>query len=116
MNGELIPQLCPLAEHLSGWRGSLVEVVERITRSPGTLDRHCTTRSSFVMRLEFVGLTFSGASLTLLGTAGEREASYQATCDCLESLSIDEDEVVLVERLGKAVERHSTCRLVDEEV
>ncbi len=115
MNRELIPQLEPLVERLSEWRGSLVEVVEQLTRSPGTLDRHFTTYSSFVMRLEYVGIAFSGTSLMLAGKAFERNVGYQATCDLLERLSISPSEVVFVEWFGKVAERHSTFRLLGAE-
>ncbi|HUE69950.1 MAG TPA: hypothetical protein VMP01_03595 [Pirellulaceae bacterium] len=115
MNRELIPKIELLVERLNEWRGSLVEVVEEISRSPGTLDRHFTTRASFVMRLEFAGIGFSGATLMLLGQAGDRDAGYQATCDLLEELSIERTEVVFVERFGKVAERHSTFRLLGDE-
>ena len=104
MNRELIPQLDPLVDRLNEWRGSLVEVVEQVTRSPGTLDRHFTTRSSFVMRLEFVGIAFSGASLMVLGKAFDRDVGYQATCDLLEHLSVAPDEVIVVERFAKVAD------------
>src|SRR5262245_11437978 len=81
VNRELIPQVGSLVKQLSSWRGSLVEVVEQVSRSPGTLDRHFTTTSQFVMRLKFVGITFSGTSLTLEGEAGGQPALYQATVD-----------------------------------
>jgi hypothetical protein len=114
LDRELIPQLEPLVERLNGWRGSLVELVEQVTRSPGTFDRHCTTRSSFVMRLELVAIAFSGASLTVLGKASGRDAGYQAACDLLELLSVAPAEVVFVERFGEVAERHTTLRLLDE--
>ncbi len=112
MNRELIPQLELLVDRLNEWRGSLVEVIEQLTRRPGTLDRHFTTRSSFVMRLEHVGVAFSGTSLMLLGKAFERDVGYQATCDLLEQLSVADGEVVFVERFSKAAERHSTFKLL----
>jgi hypothetical protein len=114
LNRELIPQLEPLVERLNEWRGSLVEVVEQLTRSPGTLDRHFTTYSSLVMRLEYVGIAFSGSSLMLLGKALGRDVGYQATCDLLEQLSVARGEVIFVERFGKVAERHSTFRLLLE--
>jgi hypothetical protein len=114
LNRELIPQLEPLVERLGGWRGSLVEVVEQITRSPGTLDRHFTTTSTLVMRLEYVGIAFSGSSLMMLGKAIGRDVGYQATVDLLERLSPSTDEVVFVERFGTVAERHSTFRRLPE--
>ena len=110
MNRELIPQLEPLVEQLTAWRGSLVEVVEQVTRRPGSLDRHCTTTSSVVLRLEFAGVAFSGASLMVLGKAFGRDVGYQATLDLLERLSVGPDEVVFVERFGAEAERHSRFR------
>jgi hypothetical protein len=115
LNRQLIPQVEPLVERLREWRGSLVEVVEQLTRSPGTLDRHFTTRSSFVMRLEHVDIAFSGSSLMLLGRAFERDVGYQATFDLLEQLSMAPNEVLFVERFGKVAERHSTFRLLGED-
>ena len=112
MNRELIPQMEPLVELLNEWRGALVEVIEQITRSPGTLDRHFTTYSSLVMRLECVSITFSGTSLVVLGKAFKRDVGYQATCDLLEELTMASSEVVFVERFGKTAERHSTFRLL----
>lgn len=115
MNRELIPKMELLVERLHEWRGSLVEVVEEITRSPGTLDRHFTTRVSFVMRLEFAGIGFSGATLMLLGKTGDRDAGYQATCDLLEELSIETAEVLLVEMFGNVAARHSTFTLLGDD-
>lgn len=114
MKRELIPQFEALLERLSEWRGALVEVVERLTRSPGTLDRHSTTTSQLVMRLEFVGVAFSGGSLTLMGKAFDRDVSYQATIDRLERMSLGIDEMVFVEKFGSAAERHSTFRRLPE--
>lgn len=114
MNRDLIPQLEPLVELLNTWRGALVEVVERLTRSPGTLDRHFTTSSTLVMRLEYVGIAFSGGSLMLMGKAFGRNVGYQATVDLLERLSLAPGEVVFVEQFGKVAERHSAFRLLDE--
>src|SRR5262245_43495880 len=88
LNRELISQLEPLVERISEWKGQLVEVVEQITRSPGTLDRHFTTRSTLVMRLESVGIALSGTSLLVMGNAFEKNVGYQATCDLLEELSL----------------------------
>jgi hypothetical protein len=116
LNLELIPQMDSVVQQLERWRGSLVEVIEQISRSPGTLDRHFTTRSSFVMRLEHVGITLSGTSLVLSGKASGRDAGYQATCDRLEELSIGSGEVLFVERFGNVVERHSTFRLLGQDV
>ena len=114
MNRELIAQMGPLVEYLSGWRGALVEVVEQVTRSPGTLDRHFTTTSTLVLRLEHVAIAFSGGSLMVLGKAFGRDVGYQATIDLLERLSLGPAEVVFVERFGAAVERHSTFRPIPE--
>jgi hypothetical protein len=114
LNRDLIPQLDLLVERLSSWRGSLVEVVEQITRLPGTLDRHFTTSAQFVMQLRFVGIAFSGASLMLDGEAGGQPAMYQATCDLLEELSVGSTEVVFVEQFGGVAERRSTFRLLAE--
>jgi hypothetical protein len=114
LNRELISQLEPLVERLSGWRGSLVEVVEQITRSPGTLDRHFTTSSTLVLRLEYVGIAFSGGSLMVLGKAFGRDVGYEATVDRLERLSLGPDEVVFVEQFGAIAERHSTFRRLPE--
>ncbi|AMV28250.1 hypothetical protein VT84_27855 [Gemmata sp. SH-PL17] len=113
MKRELLPQLESLVRRLYECRGSLVEVVEQITRFPGTLDRHFTTTSTLVMRLEFVGVTVSGASLMVLGRAFGRDVGYQATCDLLESLTVFPGEAVFVERFSKGVERHSTFRLLN---
>ncbi|MBX7106347.1 MAG: hypothetical protein K1X57_19875 [Gemmataceae bacterium] len=112
MDRELIPQLEPLVERISEWKGQLVEVVEQITRSPGTLDHHFTTRSSFVLRLESVAIALSGGSLMVMGKAFGRDVDYQATCDLLEELSLGSNEVVFVERFGKVVERRSTFKLI----
>jgi len=114
MNRELIPQLEPLVERLSEWRGSLVEVVEQLTRSPGTLDRHFTTTTTLVLRLEHVGIAFSGGSLLVLGRAFGRDVGYQAAVERLERLSLGPEEVVFVERFGAAAERHSTFRRLAE--
>ncbi len=114
LNRELIPQLEPLVERLSGWRGSLVEVIEKLTRSPGTLDRHFTTTSTTVLRLEHVGIAFSGGSLMVLGRAFGRDVGYEATVDLLERLSVGPDEVVFVERFGSVAERHSRFRLLPD--
>jgi hypothetical protein len=111
LNPELIPQLEPLIDRLNEWVGKLVEVIEQISRSPGTLDRHFTTRSSFVMRLESVGIAFSGATLMVLGKAFERDVAYQATCDLLEELSIGPEELVFVEKFGNVAERRSMFKL-----
>jgi hypothetical protein len=110
LNRNLIGQLEPLVERLNEWRGSLVEVVEQLTRSPGTLDRHFTTTSTLVLRVEHVAIAFSGGSLMVLGKAFGRDVGYQATVDLLESLSVGPAEVVLVERFGRVAERHSTFR------
>ena len=110
MSRELIPQLEPLVELLEKWRGSLVEVVEKITRRPGTLDRHCTTTSTLVLRLESVGIAFSGSSLMVLGKAFDRDVGYEATVDLLERLSLGPSEVIFVERFGSTIERHSRFR------
>jgi hypothetical protein len=88
----------------------LVEVVEELTRRPGSLDRHCTTTSTLVMRLEYAGVAFSGASLMVLGKALGRDVGYQATLDLLERLTVGPDEVVFVERFGSVAERHSRFR------
>ncbi len=112
MNRDMILQLQALVERLNEWRGAMVEVVEQLTQSPGSLDRHCTTRSSFVMRLEYAGIAFSGAALLVLGKALERDVGYQAACDLAEQLSVAPREVMLLERFGKAAERHSTIRLL----
>lgn|GEM_PF-4682298 len=114
MNRELFPQLAPLVECLSEWRGSLVEVVEELTRSPGNLDRHFTTTSTLVLRLEYVMIAFSGGSLMVLGKAFGRDVGYQATIDLLQRLSLGPDEVVFVERFGSAAERHSTFRRLSQ--
>jgi hypothetical protein len=114
LNRDLIPQLEPLVECLTAWRGSLVEVVEQITRSPGTLDRHFTTTSTLVLRLDYVGIAFSGGTLMLLGKILGRDVGYQATIERLERLSVDSTEVVFVERFESAVERHSTFRRLVE--
>lgn len=114
MNRELIPQLELLLERLSRWRGSLVEIVEQITRRPGSLDRHVTTTTTLVLRLEHVGIAFSGGSLTLLGRAFDRDAGYQATVDLLESPTVGPAEVVFVERFGTVAERHSRFRLLPD--
>ncbi|MDY3552742.1 hypothetical protein R5W24_001830 [Gemmata sp. JC717] len=110
MNTLLMHDLAALVERLNEWRGTTVEVVEQITRSPGSLNRHATTYSSFVMRLEFVGVAFSGATLMVLGKALGRDAGYQASCDLLERLSVGADEVTLVERFAKAAERHTAIK------
>ncbi len=114
MNRERIPQIESLIETLNGWRGALVEVTEQITRSPGTLDRHFTTRSVLVMRLENVGIAFSGATLMLFGQVVGRNVEYQATLDLLEHLTVRPEEVVFVERFGRVAERHSTFRPLPE--
>ncbi|WP_010047806.1 hypothetical protein [Gemmata obscuriglobus] len=110
MNRELLTQLASLVERLNEWQGTMVEVIEQITRSPGSLDRHHTTYSSFVMRLEFVGVAFSGASLMVLGKALGRDVGYQASCDFLERLSVKPDGVTFVERFARVAERHTTIR------
>ncbi|MEW4571490.1 hypothetical protein AB1L88_26750 [Tautonia sp. JC769] len=114
MRSDLVPQLEPLLERLGSWRGSLVEVVEQVTRSPGTLDRHATTRSALVLRLEHVGIAFSGASLMVLGKAFGRDVGYEASCDLLERLSVEPESVVLVEQFGRVAERHSSFRPLAE--
>ncbi|MBN9524016.1 hypothetical protein J0H58_36815 [bacterium] len=114
MNRERIPQIESFVETLNGWRGMLVEVTERLTRSPGTLDRHVTTRSALVMRLENVGVAFSGATLVLFGQVFGRNVEYQATLDLLENLTVRPEEVVFVERFGTVAERHSTFRPLPE--
>jgi hypothetical protein len=114
LNRELIPQLEPLVARLSEWRGSRVEVVEQLTRSPGTLDRHFTTISTLVLRLEYVGIALSGGSLMVVGKAFGRDVGYQATLDRLERLSLGPEEVVFVEHFGSAAERHSTFRRLSE--
>ncbi len=114
MNRDLIPQLEPLAEILRAWRGSLVEVVEQVARLPGTFDRHFTTTTQLVMKLEDVAITFSGGSLTLSGTTGSWPATYQATCERLEELSLGPREVVFLERFGQTAERRSVFRVLEE--
>jgi hypothetical protein len=114
LNRDLIPQLEAFVERLTSWRGSLVKVVEQVTRSPGTLDRHFTTTSTQVIRLEFVGITFSGGTLMVQGKAFGRDVGHQATVDLLEHLSLGSDEVVFVERFGAAAERHSIFRRLPE--
>lgn len=114
MNRQLIPQIEPLMERLNGWRGSLVEVVEHLTRNPGSLDRHFTTTSSLVMRLEFASIAFSGASLMVLGKAFDRDVGYQATLDLMERVVIGPEEVVFVELFGSVAERHSRIRYVPD--
>lgn len=103
-----------LVGRLEEWRGSVVRVVEQITRRPGTLDRHFTTRSVLVFRLEHVGVAFSGAAVTLMGRAFGVDAEYQATLDGMERLETGPDAVVFVERFGEIVERHSEVRPVPE--
>lgn len=114
MNRELIPQLPLLVERLTEWSGSIVEVEELLTRSPGNLNRHFTTRSMLLLRLDTVMIAISGGTLMILGKAFDREVSYSATVDQLERLSISSDEVVFVERFGSLVERYSTFRRLPE--
>ena len=89
-------------------------MVEQITRSPGTLDRHFTTTSTLILRLESVGIAFSGSSMMVLGRAFGRDVGYQATLDLLEGLSLGPAEVVFVERFGAVAERRSTFRPVPD--
>lgn len=112
LDRDFITQVQPLVERVSEWKGQLVEVVEQITRSPGTLDRHFTTRSSVVMRLESVAIAFSGATLMVMGKAHDRGVNYQVACDLIEHLSLESDNVVLVERFAGIAERHSTFNLI----
>lgn len=114
MNSELIPQLEPFVGHINMCKDSLVEVVEQLTHSPGDLDRHCTTRSILLMRLEYVGIAFSGATLMLIGKALSQDVRDEASCRLLERLSVGSEKVVLVERFGHVAERHSTFRPLSE--
>ena len=114
VNSGLISQLEPLVDRLNAWRGLTIEVVEQISRSPGSLDRHATTRSALVMRLESVGIAFSGARLMVLGKVLGRDVGYEAACDLLEEVSVGPEEIILVERFGRIMERHSTIKLIPE--
>ena len=67
-----------------------------------------------VMRLEYVGIAFSGRSIMLMGKAYGRDVGYQAAIDLLEQLSISPGVVVFVERFGKVAERHTCFRTLPE--
>ncbi len=95
-------------DQLDAWVGSMVKIVEQLTRKPGTLDRHFTTSSSMVMQLEHVGIAFSGANIMLLGKAYDIDVGYQVTCDRLVERSATPEKVMFVERFGTAAERFST--------
>lgn len=114
MNRDPVRQLEPLIDRLGAWRGQLIEVVEEITRSPGTLDRHVTTRATLVMQLEYACITFSGAALTVLGKVFGRDVGYQVAYDRATRVVLAPDGVRLVEQLGKTVERLSTIRTLPE--
>src|ERR1700761_8428719 len=112
MNRELISQLDPLVEHLRGWVGSQLLISEAITRRPGNYDRHFTTSSVMFLRLQQVGVAFSGGALGLLG---ESPLQYEITIDLLESLAVGSREIILVERFGELAERRSAIQLTDED-
>ena len=112
LQAKLIEQVQLAVTQCHDWRGSLLEIVEALTRVPGTLERHFTTRSVMVMRLEYVSLNFSGAALMLSGRALERDVSYQVSCDLLIDVSIETEAVFLVESFTGLAERHSAFKLL----
>lgn len=114
MNNELLDDLNDLIEHLESKRGRYIEVVSHMTRTPGSLDRHSTTRSCLVMQLETVGIAFSGAKFFLIGEALGCHVAHEVFLDLLQELNAAENSTVLVERFGKFAERHTSIRLLDD--
>lgn len=107
-------QIDPLFEHLDAWVGQDVEIYELITRVPGNFNRHFATSTRLVLRLEQIGMTISGAALTLYGRMGDHSVHYQIAFDLLDSLTMESEDVILLERLGDSSQRRTSIRLFTE--
>lgn len=111
MNPELIPQLENCVTQIQSLRGSELLIIEQITRVPGNLNRHFCTQSVMLLELESVGITTSGAHLSLWGQIAGRQVGYQITVDLLSELQIQAEQIHFVESFGEQAERHSCIQL-----
>lgn len=87
-----------LVEHLQRWVGRTIEVKIQLTKRfiIGEYDQTGTTNTYFEFKLNYVGVTLSGAKLMLLDD--QNKASLEAFTDIFVELLIEDDKVVFVEK------------------
>lgn len=110
MPSNKLSQLEAVLEQLNRCKGQLIQIQEHITRVPGNLNRHVSSQSVLVFELESVGITTSGAHLSLWGSLAGRQLSYQIASDRLNHIEIQTEQVYTIEELAPVCERHSYIR------
>lgn len=111
MKKSIAENIQRLTDFANGILGRLLVISERVTRVPGSLDRHVSTHSQFQIHLRYFGVAFSGAAITF---DGGKDGLYQISCDALISAEFGDGTATLIESFGDSAERHTVLRVQSE--